>query len=151
MSNSGMHASSKAPYRFDQLKRNSVFFKAVNITCLCSRNSFPIRLSFDCSLISAKQNCELWLDFLTWTFVEMSYIKILGSESFTRWLVWGASTRDSTSAQELRKIRNCLHPHHLWVHKVQFFLLSSSVWVSPPPNIVSTTEAAFLFMQNDNL
>ena len=41
--------------------------------------------------------------------------KILGSESFTRWLVWG------TSAWELGKIRKLLCPHCLWEHKVHFF------------------------------
>ena len=44
-----------------------------------------------------------------------------------------------------------LCPHHLQMNKIQmFFLPSSSVLVSLPPNIVSTTEAAFLFEQNDN-
>ena len=41
--------------------------------------------------------------------------EILGSESFTRWLVWGTSA----SARELGKIRKFLHPHHLRVHKVE--------------------------------
>ena len=45
--------------------------------------------------------------------------QILGSESFTKWLVWGAST----SAQELGTIRKLLCSHHLQVHKVQFFFL----------------------------
>ena len=68
-------------------------------------------------------------------------IKILGNESFTRWLVWDASA----SIRELGKIRKFLCPHHLQVPKVQFCLPSSIVWVSPPPHIVSTTEAAFRY------
>ena len=40
-----------------------------------------------------------------------------------------------------------LHPHCLRVYKILFLKPSSSVWVSPPPHFVSTTEAAFLFEQ----
>ena len=42
--------------------------------------------------------------------------KILCSESFTRWLVWGASA----SAQELGKIGTFLCPHCVPVQKVHF-------------------------------
>ena len=57
---------------------------------------------------------------------------MLGSESFTRWLIWSpsASTRDSTSAsiQELGKSRKFLHLYLLQGHS---FFNYVSVWVSP--------------------
>ena len=92
-------------------------------------------------------------------------LKIAGSESFTRWLIWGnsasASARDSardstrdstrdttsTSTQELGKMGKFLHPHACKCIKCNFFLPSSSVWMSPAPHIVSTIEATFLFKQ----
>ena len=46
-------------------------------------------------------------------------ISILGSESFTRWLILSASTSTRDSARELWKTARCLHPHHLRVHKFQ--------------------------------
>ena len=55
------------------------------------------------------------------------YLKILGSESFTRWLIWGISAWDGASARELGKIAKFLYPHHLRVHKVQIFLPASRV------------------------
>ena len=55
--------------------------------------------------------------------------QISGSESFTKWLVWGAST----SAQELGKIRMFLCSHHLQVHKVQNFFTILKIRRSPPP------------------
>ena len=55
----------------------------------------------------------------------MAKYQILGSESFTRWLVWGTSasagTRDSASAREPGKIGKFLHSHCLQGHEVQFF------------------------------
>ena len=64
----------------------------------------------------------------------------------------GQISSPSASALELGKIKKFLHPQSLQVHKVQnLFLPPSSVSVSLPPNIVSTTEAAFLFEQKDNL
>ena len=39
----------------------------------------------------------------------------------------GATARDSASVRELGKIIKLLHPHHLRVHKVLFFLPTSRV------------------------
>ena len=84
--------------------------------------------------------------------VELVPIEIIGSESFTKWLVWGARARDSayTSVWELGKVRKFLHPHCLQVHKVQNVLPSSNILVFPSTHIVSTIDAAFLFEQSDN-
>ena len=98
-------------------------------------------LIFNCFSSCQKCSSLAYLGIYDW----LSYIvKILGSESFTRWLVWG------TSARKLGKIGKFLHPHHLWVPKIKIFLPSIGVWVSPPPHIVSTTEAALLYKQNTN-
>ena len=54
-------------------------------------------------------------------------MKILGSESFTRWLIWGpsAGTRDNASARnlELGKIRKFLHPTTCKGIKFNFFTI----------------------------
>ena len=63
--------------------------------------------------------------------------EILGSESFTRWLVWSAST------WELGKIGKFLHPHYTRVHKVQFFYhlvvfeCPYRLWLSTSPKLHS--------------
>ena len=46
---------------------------------------------------------------------------ILGSQSFTRWLVWGARDSTRTSASELGKIAKFLCSHYSRVHKTQTF------------------------------
>ena len=60
-------------------------------------------------------SCVSHLNILTCRHIFLPYRQILGSESFTRWLVWGTST------SELEKIGKFLHPHYLRVHKFQFF------------------------------
>ena len=57
------------------------------------------------------------------------YLKLLGGETFTRWLVWGASAMDgaSASAREVGKIAKFLYSHHLRVHNVQFFSPASRI------------------------
>ena len=73
--------------------------------------------------------------------------KILGSESFTKWLIWdtSASARDSASARELGKLQNFCIPNTWECIKFKKSLPASRIWVSLPPMIVHTTQAAFTF------
>ena len=60
--------------------------------------------------------CEVLAVIVVIVHLETLKYQILGMESFTRWLVWGANAsaiRGSTSARQLRKIGKSLHLHHL--------------------------------------
>ena len=68
-----------------------------------------------------------------------AYAIILGSESFTRWLVWGARDSTTDSTRELGKTAKFLHLHCLRVHKVkqQFYQIGGfecphHLWLSTP-------------------
>ena len=71
-----------------------------------------------------------------WGHVKSLKIEILGSESFTRWLISNASARDSTSASDrdsARIITNVVTEvilPHFWVSVVVSFLLwNQRSWV----------------------
>ena len=67
-------------------------------------------------------------------------LKILGGESFTTWLVWGASTQELGKNQ-----KDFASPLPASTYSSKKGLTSSSVKVSPPPHIINTSEAVFLF------
>ena len=66
-----------------------------------------------------------------------TFHKLLGSESFSRWLVWSHRGGDTTSVQQLGKIRKFFYhlvvfecPHHLTLSallKLHFFLSKTSI------------------------
>ena len=78
--------------------------------------------------------------------IKWSRKKILGGESFTRWLVWGASA----STRELGKIAKFLHLTAWKCMKFKIKLPASWVWVFTPPMIVRITQAEFIFKQKDD-
>ena len=95
-------------------------------------------------IINVKHN---WT--FTFTSEALSRIKfiILGSESFTRWLVWGTSASTRDSARELEKIAKFFMSPLPESVESSFFLPASRVWVFQPPMIVHTTQDALIFGQ----
>ena len=68
-------------------------------------------------------------------------LRILGSESFTRWLVWGASAR------ELGKVGTFLHPHCLWLRfesKPQIQIICNLTVVLPMPRFRASPSIWFV-------